>query len=98
MEEFEERFIKPIVNATYPGTLAALSLTVLQVTGLSGQPTPFALRITLLMAATTFLLSALSIFSYSLYPTRKKIWTATALTFLFGLLCSIFSVFLLLIL
>ncbi len=30
--EFEEKFIKPIVHASYPGTLAALNLTVLQVT------------------------------------------------------------------
>lgn len=95
MEEFEKRFIKPIVNASYPGTLAALSLTVLQVTGLTGKPTPVALRITLLLGAATFLLSAFSIFFYSIYPTRKKLWTSTAITFLVGLFCSIVSVFLL---
>jgi len=95
MEEFEEKFIKPIVNASYPGTLAALSLTVLQVTGMSGSPAPYSLKITLLLAAATFLLSAFSIFFYSLYPTRKKLWTCTALSFLTGLFCSIVSVFLL---
>jgi len=95
MEEFEEKFIKPIVNASYPGTLAALSLTVLQVTGLSGEETPFSLKITLLIGAATFLLSAFSIFFYSIYPTRKKLWTSTAITFLVGLFCSIVSVFLL---
>jgi len=95
MSEFEEKFIKPIVNASYPGTLAALSLTVLQVTGLSGVPTPFSLRIALLLGAAAFLLSAFSIFFYSIYPTRKKLWTATAITFLIGLFCSIVSVFLL---
>ena len=98
MEEFEERFIKPIVNATYPGTLAALSLTVLQVTGLSGSPTPLVLKVTLLAGAASFLFCAFSIFSYSIYPTRKRIWTATALSFLLGLSCSVFSVFLLLLL
>jgi hypothetical protein len=72
MDEFEERFIKPIVNASYPGTLAALSLTVLQVTGLSGQPAAFALKITLLLGASTFLLSAFSIFFYSIYPYTQK--------------------------
>jgi len=97
MEEFEEKFIKPIVNASYPGTLAALSLTVLQVTGLSGEPTPFLLKITLLLGAATFLLSAFSIFFYSIYPTRKKLWTTTAVSFLIGLFCSIASVFLLLV-
>jgi len=95
MEEFEEKFIKPIVNASYPGTLAALSLTVLQVTGMSGVPAPLSLKITLLLGAASFLLSAFSIFFYSIYPTRKKLWTSTAVTFLVGLLCSIISVFLL---
>jgi len=95
MEEFEEKFIKPIVNASYPGTLAALSLTVLQVTGMTGKTVPLGLKITLLTGATAFLLSAFSIFFYSIYPTRKKLWTATAVTFLVGLFCSIVSVFLL---
>jgi len=95
MEEFEEKFIKPIVNASYPATLAALSLTVLQVTGTGGAVPPFSLRITLLLGAAAFLFSAFSIFVYSLYPTRKKLWTATAVTFLFGLFCSIISVLLL---
>jgi len=95
MEEFEEKFIKPIVNASYPGTLAALSLTVLQVTGLSGERTPFSLKITLLLGAAAFLLSAFSIFFYSIYPTRKKLWTTTAISFLIGLFCSVVSVLLL---
>jgi hypothetical protein len=95
MDEFEERFIKPIVNASYPGTLAALSLTVLQITGLGGQTTALALRIALLLGAATFLLSAFAIFFYSIYPTRKKLWMVTALSFLIGLFCSVVSVFLL---
>jgi hypothetical protein len=95
MEDFEERFIKPIVNASYPGTLAALSLTVLQVTGISGGPPPYSLKITLLLGSTSFLLSAFSIFFYSIYPTRRKLWTSTAVTFLVGLLCSVLAVLLL---
>ena len=91
MEEFEEKFIRPIINASYPGTLAALDLAVLQVTA---APNPI-LKITLLIGATGFLLSALSIFSYSIYPTRKKLWTGTALFFLAGLLCSVLAVLLL---
>lgn len=94
MEEFEEKFIKPIVNASYPGTLAALSLAVLQVTGLHGEATS-PLKYTLLVGAVTFLLSAFSIFFYSLYPTRKKLWTSAAVMFLVGLFCLISSVFLL---
>lgn len=92
MEEFEEKFIKPIVNASYPGTLAALSLTVLQITGME---TPSVLRYTLLLAAITFLSSAFSIFFYSIYPTRKKLWTTAAVMFLVGLFCLISSVLLL---
>lgn len=95
MEEFEEKFIKPIVNASYPATLAALSLTVLQVTGLSGKQPPYSLETTLLLGAASFLLSAFSIFFYSIYPTRKKLWTIAAVAFLIGLFCAIVSVFLL---
>mgnify|MGYP001198247734 CR=1 FL=1 len=91
-EEFEKKFIKPIVNASYPGTLAALSLAVLQV---GGKDTHAALKLVLLLGAMMFLLSAFFIFFYSIYPTRKKLWTGTAITFLLGLVCSILSVILL---
>jgi len=91
-EEFEKKFIKPIVNASYPGTLAALSLAVLQV---SGTGVFIALKIVLLLGAMMFLFSAFFIFFYTIYPTRKKLWTGTAITFLLGLFCSILSVFLL---
>ena len=97
MDDLEERFIKPIINASYPGTLAALDLAVLQVTGFSGA-IPVALKLTLLTGAAAFLLSAFSIFSYSIYPTRKKLWTSTALMFLVGLVCSILAVSLLFVL
>ncbi len=95
MEEFEEKFIKPIVNASYPGTLAALSLAVLQVTGIRNELTPLMLKFTLLAGSTAFLLSAFSIFFYSIYPTRKKLWTSAAVMFLFGLVALITSVLLL---
>jgi vacuolar-type H+-ATPase subunit I/STV1 len=96
MEDFEEKFIKPIINASYPGTLAALSLTVLQVTGLHNENAPSnLLKFTLLLGATAFLLSAFSVFFYSIYPTRKKLWTTTAVMFLLGLFCLITSVLLL---
>jgi hypothetical protein len=91
-EEFEEKFIKPIINASYPGTLAALSLAVLQ---FSLPTISIVLKLVLLTGAMTFLLSAFFIFFYSIYPTRKKLWTVTAITFLLGLSCSILSVLLL---
>lgn len=91
-EEFEQKFIKPIMNASYPATLAALSLATLQV---SGEGSPAALKFVLLLGATIFLLSAFFIFFYSVYPARKKLWVATAVTFLIGLFCSLLSAFLL---
>lgn len=90
--DFEEKFIKPIINASYPGTLAALSLAVLQVGGINSA---LALRLVLLTAALSFLLSAFFIFFYSIYPARKKLWTLTAITFLLGLCCSILAAVLL---
>jgi hypothetical protein len=95
VEEFEEKFIKPIINASYPGTLAALSLAVLQ---FGGSNLNIALKMVLLVGAMMFLLSAFFIFFYSIYPTRKKLWRLCAISFLFGLFCSITSVFLLFIL
>ena len=91
MEDFEEKFLKPIINACAPGTLAALSLAVLQIT----LNVPEALKITLLTASLTFTLSAFFIFFYTIYPTRKKLWTLTAITFLSGLFCSLLSAVLL---
>jgi hypothetical protein len=92
MEEFEEKFIKPIINASYPGTLAALSLAVLQATGLQAPPT---LKFTLLVGATAFLFSAFAIFFFSLYPTRRKLWTMAAVMFMVGLFGLVTSVLLL---
>jgi hypothetical protein len=91
MTEFEEKFIKPIVNASYPATLAGLDLAVLQ---FSSSPGPV-LTYTFLLGALGFLLSAFSLFSYTIYPTRKKLWTSSALSFIAGLFCSIMAVMLL---
>jgi ascorbate-specific PTS system EIIC-type component UlaA len=87
LEEFEEKFLKPIINACAPGTLAALSLAVLQIT----LSIPAGLKIILLTGSLTFTLSAFFIFFYTIYPTRKKLWTLTAITFLSGLLCSLLA-------
>ena len=93
--DFEEKFIKPIINASYPGTLAALTLAVLQVTGIEREAS-LELVIVLLVGSLMFLFSAFFIFFYSIYPTRRKLWTGTAMTFLLGLFWLILSVFLLL--
>ena len=94
-DEFGQKFITPIINASYPGTLAALSLAVLQVGGEKRMLEHPELKYTFLVGATMFLLSAFFMFFYSIYPTRKKLWTSTAITFLLGLICSLLSVFLL---
>lgn len=94
-EELEERFIKPIVNASYPATLAALSLTILTITGITETPASLPLKVSLLVSGAAFLLSAFAIFFYGIYPTRRSLWTVTALAFLIGLFSLIFAVFLL---
>jgi len=86
-DDFEEKFIKPIINASYPGTLAGLALAVLQIT----TSIPWYTRDVLLTGALTFLLSAFFIFFYSIYPARKRLWTLAAIAFLVGLSCSILA-------
>ncbi len=105
-EEFEEMFIKPIVNAAYPGTLAGLDLAVIQLTVPSNcapgiyPPAPYTtpLGVVLSLGAIAFLVSAFAIFFHTVYPSRRKFWTAGALTFLLGLAFSLSAVFLLLLL
>ncbi len=91
MEEFEEKFIKPIVNASYPGTLAGLDLAVLQFSSTPGT----VLSLTFLLGATAFMISAFSIFSYTIYPTRKKAWTSSAIGFILGLSFSVVAILIL---
>jgi len=87
-DEFEERFIKPIVNASYPATLAGLDLAVLQFSTSPG----LVLSLIFLLGGTSFILAAFSIFSYTIYPTRKKLWTSSALWFFSGLLFSVVAI------
>ncbi len=112
-EEFEEMFIKPIVNAAYPGTLAGLDLAVIQLTEPSGcstivnlvtgkiipidPPYTHALGLVLALGSIAFLVSAFAIFFHTVYPSRRKYWTVGALTFLLGLGFSLLAVFVLLI-
>jgi hypothetical protein len=85
-EEFE-KLIRPIRNASAPGTLAALCLAALRI----GGDFPHALRLGLLVGAIMFLFSAFLVFFFSIYPTRRMLWTGTALTFLLGLLSLVAS-------
>jgi hypothetical protein len=87
----EESLLRPIVNASYPATLTALSLAVLQITGREN----LILTITLSVTAFLFLLSAFFIFFYTLYHSRRWLWICTAVTFLLGLTGSLVSVLLL---
>ena len=88
-EDFENRFIRPIINASYPGTLAALNLTVLQVTGPDAS---ILIKMLIALGSVTFLISSYSIFFYSIYPTRTKLWILTAVSFLAGLTFSLIAV------
>lgn len=97
VEDFEKRFIKPITSASYPATLAALTLTVYKVALIGGTP-PNVLKNVLMLGAVSFLTSSLAIFFYSLYPTKTKLWTATALFYLFGLFALLIAVAIILVL
>jgi hypothetical protein len=88
MSSEEDRRLKPIINASYPATLTALSLAVLQITGNEN----FVLRITLSLTAFLFLLSAFFVFFYTLYHRRNWLWSCTAVTFILGLIGSLISV------
>jgi hypothetical protein len=90
-DETEERRLRPIINACYPGTLTALSLTVLQVTGREN----LVLWLTLSVNAFLFLLSTFFIFFYTIYHWRKWLWTCTAVTFILGLCGSLIAVIML---
>jgi hypothetical protein len=96
-EDFEKRFIKPITSASYPATLAALTLTVYRVALIGGTP-PDALKNVLMFGAVSFLTSSLSIFFYSLYPTKTRLWTTTALFYLLGLFALFTAVVIILVL
>ena len=87
MAEESDKLIKPIRNASAPGTLAALCLAVLKLS----IEFPYALRMGLLVGAIMFLLSAFFVFFYSIYPTRRILWTGTAVTFLLGLVSLVSS-------
>ena len=92
-EDFEARFIKPIVNASYPGTLAGLGLAALSITGARS----LILTLSLASGALFSLISAFFLFFYTVYPTRRRYWTGCAGSFLLGLVASIVSVLILVI-
>jgi len=92
--EAEERLMKPIVNACFPGMLAALNLTVFGIIDIRGTPSVPA-RFTLLFGTIAFVLSSFSIFFRGMYPSRKSLWTAAAVTFLAGLFSSFVAIVLL---
>ncbi len=93
-EEVEDRLMKPIVNACFPGMLAALNLTVFGIIDIRGTPSvPY--RIAILLGTIAFVLSSFAIFFHGMYPTRRILWTSTAVFFLTGLICSLVAVIML---
>lgn len=95
-EEAQDRFIRPIVNASFPGIQAALSLTVFGIIDIRATP-PLLIRVAILLGAIASLMSSFFVFFYGIYPTRKKLWSAAALSFLVGIFASIAAVILLMI-
>ena len=86
-DKAEELRLRPIVNASYPATLAALSLAVIEITGVSGVS-----RYILGSGALTFTICAFTFFFYSIYPTRRYLWSATAMIFIIGLVFTLLAV------
>ena len=86
--ESEQMLLRPIINASYPATLAALSLAVLQVTGVVS----LVVRLILGLGALFFTVCAFTFFFYSIYPARRLLWTATAITYIIGLFFTLLSV------
>lgn len=85
----EDRLIKPIVNSAYPGTLATLSLAVLEIVG---KEAPLVLRLILSVSAIMFVLCAFLIFFYTIYPRRRVLWASSAITFIVGLTTSLLAI------
>jgi hypothetical protein len=74
--------------------LAALNLTVFGIIDIRGTPAvPF--RIAILLGTIAFIVSSFAIFFHGMYPTRKSLWTATAISFLIGLVSSLVAVIML---
>jgi CBS domain containing-hemolysin-like protein len=86
-EEELEKFTKPIVNASYPGTMAALMIAALQF-GSANLFTHYAI----VLSAVGYLVTSFSIFFYSLYPTRIAFRIVAATSFLISLTFSLFAV------
>ena len=85
--EYDRKYVEPIINASRPWTLVGLSLTVLRFSA----DDLMILRLVLIIGAIMFLLSSFFIFFFSIYPARRILWTGTTATFLLGLVCSILS-------
>jgi len=88
ISEIEER-LRPVIVASYPATLAGLSLAAMQITG---KVAPTILTILLGSTAMLFLGSSFGGFFHVLYPTRRYLWTTMAIAFILGLTSSLLSV------
>jgi hypothetical protein len=84
----EER-LRPLVVASYPATLAGLSLAAMQVTG---RAAPIILTVLLGTTGMLFLISSFGGFFHVLYPTQRYLWTIMGIAFVLGLASSLLSV------
>jgi len=94
-DKTEDFRLRPIINASYPATLAALSLAVIEITGVIGIS-----RYILGSGALTFTICAFTFFFYSIYPKHsvraQYLWSLTAILFIIGLVFTLLAVLLLL--
>jgi hypothetical protein len=87
-EKIDDRLLRPIINACYPGTLSGLSLAVLEITGRDALTF---IRVVLSLNALLFIFSAFFIFFYTIYHWRKWLWNGAAITFILGLCGSLIA-------
>lgn len=87
-DESEQMLLRPIINASYPATLAALSLAVLQITGARS----IVVRLILGSGALMFTVCAFAFFFHSIYMKNRQLWVVTALTYVIGLVFTLLSV------
>jgi ABC-type multidrug transport system permease subunit len=97
-----ERALSPIVNASRPALLAGLSLTAIQLAQRS-----LVLRSALVASTIFYMISSISLFFYDVTPEERShkqttfkswltfLWHAASVTFFLGLLLTVVSAFLL---
>ena len=85
-----KRHLEPIDNASKPAFIAGINFTIVVLLG-NSTSLETALRTILGVSGLLFLFSSLGVFFFTVYHTRRWLWLLSSLTFLAGLIASIFA-------